>query len=70
MKYIITDQNEVRIGSNDTFHKILAESAVGRVVAAGYCEKKNGKWEVHGESIGFSLKAKPEDAEILNQVWR
>ena len=70
MKYIITDQNEVRIGSDDTFHKILAENVVGRVVAAGYCEKKNDKWEVYGESIGFSIKSKPEDAEVINKFWR
>lgn len=66
MKYIITDKNEIRVGIN-TFHQILAEGCEGRVVRAGHCFKdKEGIYSVSGESIGYNIKAQPEDAIILN----
>lgn len=67
MKYIITDENEIRLGSS-TFHSWLADNCKGRVVAAGHCNLINGKYEVFGESIGFRIKSKPEDADILNNA--
>lgn len=67
MKYIITDKNEVRVGSN-TFHQILSEGCEGKVVSAGHCEKgENGKYRVWGSSIGYGIDSKPEDALLLDK---
>jgi len=66
MKYVISDKGEVKIGGG--FHADLAANFKGEVVAAGHCLiGTDGKYEVFGESIGFRIKSKPEDAEILNK---
>lgn len=68
MKYVISDQNEINIGTESKFHQELAENFKGKVIAAGYCNKDaNNQWKVSGESIGFMIKAKPEDEKILNK---
>lgn len=68
MKYIITDKNEIKIGPDYTFHHNLAKDFKGNVVSAGLCEKKeDGTFRVFGESFGFGISSKPEDANILNE---
>ncbi len=67
MKYIITDQGEVRIGHEYQFHRMIADGVRGRVNAAGYCEMaEDGTYRVFGESLGFSIGSKPEDVWLLN----
>lgn len=66
MKYIITDKGEVEIGEN-TFHQILAQNVEGRVVAAGHVRFKDGKAEVYGESFGYGISAKKEDALLIGK---
>lgn len=65
MKYVISDKGEVNIGGG--FHIDLASDFIGKVVSAGWCEKEDGKWRVFGGSIGYRIKSKPEDAEILER---
>lgn len=66
MKYVITDQGEVNVGGG--YHYDLARDLKGHVVAAGHCRVMNDtEIEVFGESIGFGIKAKPEDAKILKE---
>ena len=71
MKYIITDQNEVAVGIN-TYHQIIKDELKlkGRVIAAGHCEfvKETGKYRVYGESVGYGIQSKPEDADVLNSA--
>lgn len=63
MKYIITDKGEVRTGGG--FHVHLAEDCKGKVVAAGHCRIDGTAVEVWGESIGYNIKSKPEDAAVI-----
>lgn len=70
LKYIISDKGEVVLGK-DTYHQIMAERVAGRVVRAGHFEyipTDDGKLKVKvfGESIGYRIQSKPEDAEIIN----
>ena len=65
MKYVITDQGEVALGHN-TFHQILGEKCKGKVIAAGHCRLVDTKYEVYGESIGYGIQSKPEDADFIN----
>ena len=67
MKYIITDKDEVRLGGS--FHQIMAEDCEGHVISAGHCEKNpDGTFRVFGESIGYGIKAKQEDATRLQEL--
>lgn len=64
MKYIITDQQEARVGGG--FHSDLASDCKGKVIAAGHCRYDEGLgWIVWGSSIGYDIMAKKEDAELL-----
>lgn len=66
MKYIITDKNEVRVGGG--FHHDMAETCEGSVIRAGHCElNEDGSYRVWGESIGFRIQAKPEDADLIKK---
>lgn len=68
MKYVITDKGEARVEPNFMLHMDIAIGLEGHVVAAGHCRRGvDGRWYVYGESFGFGIKAKPEDADILNQ---
>ena len=64
MKYVISDLGEITIGND--FHFNLARGFLGKVVRAGHCHLKEGIYEVFGESIGYGIKAKDEDAKILS----
>lgn len=68
MKYIIFGSEfdpTVLIGNCN--HQILGEAALRnrKPRSAGHVRIVNGKVEVFGESIGYDIKAKPEDAEII-----
>lgn len=66
MKYIITDENEIRIGNG--YHFELAQGCKGKVIKAGHClQNKDGTYKVWGGSIGFNINSKQEDAELLNK---
>jgi hypothetical protein len=69
MKYIITDTGVVAMASGG-YHQDLADALKGRVVAAGHCSINKGEVEVFGESIGFNIKAKPEDAARISEALR
>lgn len=65
MKYIITDQEEARVGSD--FHSELARGCKGKVIAAGHCRYDEGLgWIVWGSSVGYEIMAKKEDAQLLS----
>jgi len=70
MKYIIketTDETIVVIGN--TMHSFLAEGVCGKYrkpTSAGHMRIVNGTVEVYGESIGYDMKARPEDAKIIS----
>lgn len=67
MKYIITDQNELRLGG--AFHQDMADTCAGRVVRAGHCVRNvDGTYTVFGESFGYGIKSQPEDAEIIRNI--
>ncbi len=66
-KYIIFNNNHCVLGT-DIYHKELARASAGRVTSAGYFKFKNGRIEVYGESAGFDLEAKPEDARKLEEM--
>jgi hypothetical protein len=68
MKYVITDNNTIALGSG-TYHRDLANALNGKVVSAGHCEIVNGKFRVFDGSAGFNMEAKEEDANILNQLF-
>ena len=69
MKYIITDKNEVKIGNG--YHFELASECKGKVIRAGHCNKLvDGKYEVFGESLGYKINSKKEDAEIINNIFK
>lgn len=65
VKYVISDKDEVVLGYD--FHQNLARDFKGRVISAGHCKSVDGKFEVYGESIGYGIQSKPEDAEYLNK---
>lgn len=72
MKYVITESGAIGMGGNSEYHKNIAAAIPAieqpaKVVSAGYCKMgEDGKWTVYGNSIGYSMSAKPEDAEKLN----
>lgn len=69
MKYIITDQDEVRVGAN-TFHQILAKDCKGIVIRAGECKmNEDGTFKVWGESYGYGITSIPMDALYLEQYF-
>ena len=66
MKYIITNKDEVRTGQDTEYHKDLAKTCKGEVIAAGYYRiTEKNTIETYGESIGFLIKSKPEDANKI-----
>jgi len=65
MKYVISDKGEIKIGYG--YHADLASDFKGKVVRVGHCEiDENGKYRVFDMSIGYNIKAQPDDADILN----
>lgn len=67
-KYIITDKGEVVIGEN-TYHHELAKHVKGKIVGAGHVAfVGNNKPHVFGQSFGYNMKAKPEDAEVIRNA--
>ena len=66
MKYIITDHNKIAMGSG-CYHQGLKEAITGMVVSAGEFRIKDGKVEAFGESFGYGMKAKPEDAKEIER---
>ena len=68
MKYIITDKGEVVTGGG--FHHDLARHTEGSVVAAGHYRISEDGWrvEVYGNSIGYGIVAKPEDAKLIEEA--
>ncbi len=68
MKYVITDHNKVAMGTGCN-HQALALALTGKVVAAGEFRVVGGRVEVYGESFGYGIKARPEDAEVLQRLF-
>lgn len=72
MKYVITDRGEVEVGMEHEYHRELAGRCEGWVIAAGHYKVVDRfaeqKVEVYGESIGFGIAAKPEDANALEKM--
>ena len=67
MKYIITDKNEARVGRG--YHADLARGCEGKVIRAGHCDiLSDGSYKVWGESIGYGIKSKTEDAALLKNL--
>lgn len=67
MKYIITDQNEVKVGG--AFHQDMGDKCSGRVVRAGHCKRNDdGTYTVWGGSFGYGIDSKKEDAELLTKL--
>jgi len=68
MKYIITDKGEVKTGG--MFHVDMGVQCKGRVIAAGHCDRlPDGTFKVWGESIGYNIESKPEDALTLSLAF-
>ena len=65
MKYIITDKGEVRTGNS--YHVQLAAGCKGKVVSAGHYRIGTYSLQVYGESIGYNIKSKPEDALLVEK---
>lgn len=61
MKYIITDHNKIALGSG-CYHDDLSHVVTGNVISAGEMRIENGRVVVFGESHGYHIKAKKEDA--------
>jgi len=68
MKYIITDKGEVHTGGE--FHVDMGVKCKGRVIAAGHCDRlPDGTFKVWGESFGYGIHSKPEDALRLSVAF-
>lgn len=65
MKYIITDKGEVKTGG--MYHQDMGAECEGRVVSAGHYSVEHGIVKVFGESYGYGIESKPEDAEVLQR---
>jgi len=69
-KYIIVEINQMELPV--IFSPLLAHEEVSvhrmqKVISAGYCELDSaGRWITNGQSISLKIKARPEDADILN----
>ena len=69
MKYVITDQNEAKIGKDIYLHSELTKELKGKVIKAGHCRiTEDFSYHVWGESIGYGIQSRPEDADILNKL--
>lgn len=67
MKYIITSEGEAVVGGR--YHEDMIVGLQGSVVRAGWCKRLDDcQFEVWGESIGYNMKALPEDAAILEEL--
>jgi hypothetical protein len=67
MKYIITDQNEIKMGGS--FHQDMGDECKGRVIIAGHCSMNpDGTYRVWGSSIGYGIDAQTEDAELIRKL--
>jgi hypothetical protein len=67
MKYIITDKNEAKIGG--MYHQDMGRECEGKVIAAGHCSKnEDGTYTVWGNSYGYGIESKPEDAKLLTDL--
>jgi hypothetical protein len=66
-KYIILNNNHCVLGT-DIYHQELAKASNGEVTSAGHFRFVDGHIEVFGESVGFNMKAKPEDAKLLEEI--
>jgi hypothetical protein len=67
-KYIIIKHDEVEVPvvfASFLTHEFVAGKS--EVKSAGFCELDDGgKWNATGESVSLKLKARPQDAAILN----
>jgi len=71
MKYIIFEKDglEVPVVFPDTiYHEQVKMN--GKVVSAGMCKIKHGKFEVWGKSISLLKESRLEDELILNQLTK
>ncbi len=67
MKYVITSHNNFAIGCG-AYHQDLAKGLTGNVVSAGYMKFVDGKIKVYGNSVGYMIDSKPEDAKLLEEL--
>lgn len=67
MKYVISDQEEVAVGWG--YHRDLAKSFLGKVVGAAWydVDPETNELTVYDGSIGYDMRAKPEDVPILKK---
>lgn len=67
MKYVIDKQGNIALGSLTTMHRNLLDAlgSGSRIASAGHCIIRDGRITVFGESIGFGILAKPEDAATI-----
>ena len=70
MKYIITDKDEVRTGSESSFHVNIADGCLGKVNRAGHYDivKETGDLIVYGESVGYHIRAKETDIPLIRKA--
>jgi dolichyl-phosphate-mannose--protein O-mannosyl transferase len=67
-KYIIIKHDEVEVPlvfASSLSHEYVAGTS--EVKSAGFCKlDANGEWNISGESVSLQLKARPQEADILN----
>jgi hypothetical protein len=71
MKYIIAENKNgglvAKVGG--MYHSDMHTIEMGMLVGAGYCERnEDGTYRVWGESLGYGIKSKPEDAKLLKEL--
>src|SRR5438445_748803 len=78
MKYVIFEQDGFESAvmvPDQLLHKLATHPEVVtkmqlKIVSAGWCEMLNGNVRCYGDSTTLNLRARKEDAEIVNQtLW-
>lgn len=74
MKYVVVRDEDNHGVRSIVFPKDLTHAEVAfrfrrmeRVISAGFCYLKDGKWNTHGESESLEVKSHPNDYMVLNQ---
>lgn len=71
MKYIIVE-DETGMEIPVVFPEIVNHNRMGtmKIVSAGFCALRDGKFDTWGESKSLGVKNRNEDEEILNRMVR